>query len=267
MSLLSLFVSGILAVAPAAPAPYPALAAEAPLSTAKEEGVKPVDRVLPRKVLVFSKTAGFRHDSIPAGIVAIKKLGAANKFEVEATEDSKLFTAEKLAEFGCVIFLSTTMDVLNDEQQKAFEGFIQSGGGYVGIHAATDTEYTWPWYTRLVGGQFASHPKQQKAAIDKCECGKTHPSTDFLPDRWERFDEWYNFKKLNPDTKKLLNLDETSYKDGKMGKDHPVAWCHDFDGGRAWYTALGHTKESYSEELFLKHVTEGIFWAGRMKKN
>ena len=266
MSLLSPFISGILAVAPAAPAPSPALAAEAPLST-KEEGVKPVDRVLPRKVLVFSKTAGFRHDSIPNGIVAIKKLGAANKFEVEATEDSKLFTAEKLAEFGCVIFLSTTMDVLNDEQQKAFEGFIQSGGGYVGIHAATDTEYTWPWYTRLVGGQFASHPKQQKAAIDLLPAGEKHPSTSFLPKRWERFDEWYNFKNLNPTTSKLLNLDETSYKDGKMGKDHPVAWCHDFDGGRAWYTALGHTKQSYEEELFLKHITEGILWSGRMKKD
>lgn len=148
------------------------------------------------------------------------------------------------------------MDVLNPDQQVAFERFIQAGGGYAGVHAAADTEYEWPWYNRLVGAYFLSHPKQQKATIDVRD--KNHPSTSFLPDRWERFDEWYNYKSIMPNFRVLVTLDEKTYEGGKNGDNHPIVWYHEVDGGRAWYTGLGHTKESYVDPLFLRHLLGGI---------
>lgn len=211
------------------------------------------------KVLIFSKTAGFHHESIPDGIAAIEKLGKENNFSVDTTTNSDYFTDDNLKQYSVVIFLSTTGDVLNEAQQKAFTHFIQSGGGYVGVHAAADTEYDWPWYNKLVGAYFLSHPKQQKAVILVTD--KNHPSTSFLPDRWERFDEWYNYKSIQPDIKVLALLDESSYEGGKNGDHHPIAWYHSFDGGRAFYTGLGHTKESYSEPLFLHHLLGGIEYA------
>lgn len=211
------------------------------------------------KVLVFSKTKGFRHGSIGDGIKAMKKLGAENNFAVDASEDSSLFTIDNLLQYKAVIFLSTTGDILDGSQQKAFENYIQSGGGFVGIHAATDTEYDWPWYTRLVGGQFASHPHIQDAELECID--HDHSTTKFLPKRWKRKDEWYNFKNLSKRNKVLLNLDEKTYKGGKNGENHPAAWYKEFDGGRMFYTAGGHTNESYKEELFLRHVLEGIKYA------
>ena len=105
-------------------------------------------------VLVFSKTAGFRHDSIDEGIAAVCELAGAEGIAVDATEDAANFTAEPLGEYDAVVFLSTTGDVLNAEQQAAFEAYIQGGGGFAGIHAASDTEYDWPWYGDLVGAYF-----------------------------------------------------------------------------------------------------------------
>ncbi|HEX6683928.1 MAG TPA: ThuA domain-containing protein, partial [Candidatus Limnocylindrales bacterium] len=213
----------------------------------------------PYQVLVFSKTAGFRHDSIPAGIAAIQDLGAANGFTVVATEDGGAFTDANLAQFAAVIWLSTTGDVLDATQQASFERYIRAGGGYVGIHAASDTEYDWAWYGDLVGAYFASHPANQQAAV-KVE-DPAHPSTAGLPARWSRFDEWYNFQ-TNPrgDVHVLASLDETSYVPGAgaMGADHPTAWCHDYDGGRSWYTGGGHTIESYAEPSFRAHILGGI---------
>ncbi|MEU8236323.1 ThuA domain-containing protein [Actinoplanes sp. NPDC048967] len=213
----------------------------------------------PYSVLVFSKTAAFRHDAIPAGIAAIKQLGADNGFTVDATEDSAAFTDANLAKYRAVVWLSTTGDVLDPGQQAAFERYIQAGGGYVGIHAASDTEYSWPWYGELVGAYFASHPANQQATV-KVE-DHAHPSTAGLPERWSRFDEWYNFRS-NPrgDVHVLASLDETSYTPGAgaMGADHPTAWCRDYDGGRAWYTGGGHTIESYSDPAFLSHLLGGI---------
>jgi cytochrome c len=213
----------------------------------------------PYSVLVFSKTAGFRHDSIPAGIAAIRQLGADHGFTVDATEDSAAFTDANLAGYRAVIWLSTTGDVLDPAQQAAFERYIQAGGGYVGVHAASDTEYSWAWYGELVGAYFASHPANQQATV-KVE-DHAHPSTAGLPDRWSRFDEWYNFRS-NPrgDVHVLASLDETTYTPGAgaMGHDHPTAWCHDYDGGRAWYTGGGHTAESYAEPEFLDHLLGGI---------
>ena len=220
----------------------------------------PDDQALPApRVLVFSKTAGFRHGSIPAGIAAIKKLGQQNGFAVEATEDAAQFTDTNLARFGAVIFLNTTGDVLDENQQAAFERFIQGGGGFLGIHAAADTEYDWPWYGRLVGAYFKTHPAIQDATVIVAD--RVHPSTKHLPMRWQRRDEWYEFR-ANPRGKVhvLATLDERTYEGGGMGSDHPIAWCHDFDGGRALYTAGGHTNESYAEPAFLQHLLGGILW-------
>jgi uncharacterized protein len=210
-------------------------------------------------VLVFSKTNGYRHQSIPAGIQAIKILGDENRFSVVATEDSLAFTDENLAKYKAVIFLSTTQDVLGTEQEKALEHFIQKGGGFVGIHAATDCEYNWPWYVAMVGASFLSHPEQQMAKLIVVD--KNNPATMHLPGTWERKDEWYNFKNMNPDVHVLLKIDETSYKGGKNGDNHPMAWYHNYDGGRAFYTELGHTIESFSEPAFLQHLLGGIKYA------
>nr|WP_168202636.1 ThuA domain-containing protein [Georgenia wutianyii] len=210
--------------------------------------------------LVFSKTAGFRHGSIPAGVAAIQQLGEEHGFAVDHTEDSTAFTEENLANYDVVVWLSTTGDVLNDEQQGAFEQYIQDGGGYAGIHAASDTEYDWPWYGELVGAYFASHPPGTPNA-DVAVVDRVHPSTAHLPMRWNRTDEWYNYRE-NPrgDVHVLATLDETTYEPGNaaMGTDHPIAWCHDYDGGRSWYTGGGHTNESYSEPEFVQHILGGI---------
>jgi glucose/arabinose dehydrogenase/PKD repeat protein/type 1 glutamine amidotransferase len=210
-------------------------------------------------VLVFSKTAGFRHDSIPDGIAAIKQLGLDNGFAVDATEDATKFTDANLAKYAAVVWLSTTGDVLDANQQAAFERYIHAGGGYAGIHAASDTEYDWPWYGKLVGAYFKEHPAQQDAEVRVPD--RQHPSTSVLPKRWDRFDEWYGFQS-NPRGKVhvLATLDEKSYDPGgsAMNNDHPIAWCQNYDGGRAWYTGMGHTKESYADPTFLKHILGGI---------
>ncbi|GJM35455.1 MAG: hypothetical protein DHS20C18_44560 [Saprospiraceae bacterium] len=211
-------------------------------------------------VLIFSKTEAFRHESIEAGIVAIKKMGNEHHFAVEATEDADVFTQKELQKYQVIIFLSTTGNILNEAQQQEFQRWIQAGGGFVGIHAATDTEYDWPWYNALVGAYFSNHPPGIiEASIDVVD--PTHISTSHLPKRWTRKDEWYNFQKLIPETNKLLNLDESSYEGGNMGKEHPVAWYREYDGGRTWYTALGHAAESFSETNFLKHLWGGILYA------
>ena len=212
------------------------------------------------KVLVFSKTEGWRHASIPAGISAIEQLGLNNNFTVDATEDASVFTLSNLVNYDVVIFLSTTGDILNTAQQEAFEAYIRQGGGFVGIHAASDTEYSWPWYGQLVGAYFDSHPEIQTATIEVAD--RVHPSTKHLPEYWDRTDEWYNYKE-NPRGKVhvLATLDEDSYSGGNMGYDHPIAWMHEFDGGRSWYTGGGHTNESFSEPDFLEHILGGILYA------
>ena len=214
-------------------------------------------------VLIFSKTNGYRHQSIPAGIAAIKKLGEANKFTVETTEDSLAFTDANLSKYAAVIFLSPTMNVLGEAEQKAFENYIHKGGGFVGIHAATDCEYDWPWYVKMVGASFLSHPQQQVAKIIVKD--KNNPSTKHLPAVWERKDEWYNFKNMNPDVHVLLAIDESSYTGGKNGDNHPMALYHEYDGGRAFYTELGHTDESFSDPLYLQHLLGGIKYAMKVK--
>jgi len=221
-----------------------------------------VQPAAPPRVLVFSKTAGFRHSSIETGIAAVRKLGAENGFDVDATEDASVFTEQGLKPYRAVIFLSTTGDVLNAPQQDAFERYIRAGGGWVGVHSATDTEYDWPWYGRLAGAWFVSHPGNpnvQRGTFRVLD--KTHISTQGLPDRWEREDEFYNFRNIAPDLHVLVDIDETTYHGGTNGANHPMSWYHAFDGGRAWYTNMGHTEATFAEPLFLKHLLGGIRWA------
>ncbi|MGC4942009.1 ThuA domain-containing protein [Kribbella sp. DT2] len=213
----------------------------------------------PYQVLVFSKTAGFRHDSIPAGIQAIRELGTANGFTVTATEDSAVFTASQLAAYKAVVFLSTTGDILNAAQQAAFEGYINGGGGYVGVHAAADTEYDWPWYGQLVGAWFHSHPAIQQVTARVED--RTHVSTSHLGTTWVRTDELYNYRtNPRPNVRVLINLDESTYSGGNMG-DHPIAWYHAQGSGRSFYTGFGHTIESYADQAFRRHLLGGIQYA------
>ncbi|GAA2313432.1 hypothetical protein GCM10010149_75870 [Nonomuraea roseoviolacea subsp. roseoviolacea] len=207
-------------------------------------------------VLVFSRTTGFRHDSIAAGIQAIRNMG----FKVTATEDPGAFTTANLATYKAVTFLNTTGDVLNADQQAAFESYVKAGGGYVGVHAAADTEYDWPFYGELAGAWFSSHPATQQATI-KVE-DRANPATAHLGTTWTRTDEWYDYKSNPRATAHVLaTLDESSYSGGKMGADHPISWCKTYQGGRSFYTGLGHTPETFSEQAFLRHLKGGIAYA------
>jgi cytochrome c len=215
-----------------------------------------------KKVLVFSKTAGFRHGSIPSGQKAIMEFGKQYGFDVDTSENAAVFNEKNLKKYRLVVFLNTTGNILNAPQQIDFERFIQSGGGYVGIHAATDTEYDWPWYGKLAGGYFASHPGNPNVQNGKMiVVNKNHPSTDFMDAEFIRKDEFYDIKNFNTDVNVLVKVDEKSYKDGKMGDNHPMAWFHEYDGGRAFYTNWGHTNETFSEPVALKHIWGGMSWA------
>jgi type 1 glutamine amidotransferase len=214
----------------------------------------------PFDVLVFSKTGGFRHGSIAAGVQAVTDLGAANAFTVTATEDAGAFTTANLAQYEAVVFLNTTGDVLNGTQQTAFESYIGGGGGFVGVHAAADTEYDWPFYGELVGAYFASHPAVQEA--DVVVEDRAHPGTAHLPQRWTRTDEWYDYRaNPRPSTKVLARLDESTYSGGQMGADHPIAWCQEHAGGRSFYTGGGHTDAAYAEPAFRAQLLGGIRYA------
>lgn len=225
------------------------------------------------RVLVFSKTLGWHHTSIPNGVAAIQKLGMENNFDVDTTTDASYFNEDSLQKYSTVIFLSTTGNVLDDVQQIAFERYIKSGGGFVGIHAAADTEYDWGWYGRLLGGYFYDHPgihdtfpNVQQGVYHVMD--QTNIATKDLPKEWKRTDEFYSFKtQPASDIKILITIDESSYHGGKRMGTHPMAWFHDFEGGRSFYTALGHTEESYVDPLFLKHLLGGIKYAmGENKK-
>ncbi len=214
------------------------------------------------RVLAFTKTTGYRHDSIPAAVAALRRLGTQNGFAVDQTEDAGAFTDANLARYRVVVFLLTTGDVLDDDQQAAMQRFVEAGNGWVGVHSAADTEYDWPWYGGLLGAYFESHPAIQQATLTVVD--PTNPSTARLPAKWTRTDEWYAFQtNPRPAVHVLLTIDETTYDatGASMGADHPLAWWHDYDGGRAFYTALGHTEGSYSEPLFLAHLLGGVEWA------
>ncbi|GAB3558252.1 ThuA domain-containing protein [Spirosoma fluminis] len=210
-------------------------------------------------VLVFSKTAAFRHQSIEAGKKALAKMATEKGFGVSFTEDASQFTESNLKKYNTVVFLSTTGDVLNTEQQSSFERYIQAGGGYVGIHAATDTEYEWPWYGKLAGAYFLDHPMPNNVQKGKFIVAmKNHWATKGMPDEFERSDEFYSFKDISPKINVVLKIDDKSYTGGKNPDFHPMSWYQEYDGGRAFYTAMGHTDETFAEPLFLNHLWAGI---------
>ena len=214
------------------------------------------------RVVVFSRTAGYRHESIEAGVHAIAALGAQDGFAVEATEDGEALVT-RLAQAAAVVFLNTSGTVLDERGKQAFERFVRGGGGFVGVHAACDTEYDWPFYGALVGAYFRSHPLAlQEATVRVSDA--THPATRALPPAWQRRDEWYDFQaspRPRPGLRVLAVLDEASYEGGTMGDDHPIAWCHEQAGGRAFYTGLGHTAEGFDEPLFRAHLGGGLRYA------
>jgi type 1 glutamine amidotransferase len=222
-------------------------------------------------VLVFSKTAGWHHDSINAAVTAIQELGKKHDFTVFWTEDAnRVINDKELAKYKVVIFLLTTGDIFNDEQQASFERYIRAGGGFVGIHSATDTEYGWPWYLKMVGATFRIHPPVQTATV-KVE-NYNFPGMDRFAKRFLWTDEWYEFGTPTSDKLHyLLSVDETTYKPaadwgarGKgvgMGAFHPISWYQEYDGGRAFYTELGHLPAAYSDENFMNHIYGGIYWA------
>lgn len=217
------------------------------------------------RVLVFTKTGGWRHDSIPAGVAALEELAAENQFTVVESTDASLFNDKQLREFNAIVFLNTTLNVLDEDQELAMERFIQAGGGFVGIHAAADTEWegNWHWYRRLLGGVFAGHPSEpsnvQTARLNVVN--PDHPATADLPVTFELADEWYDFRDLYPFRNDLLTVDEKTYFQGQHGDYHPITWYHDFDGGRSFYTALGHTSEIFADETFRAILLKGLRYA------
>jgi len=214
------------------------------------------------RVLVFSKTEAYRHESIPSAHRLIRQLGESNGFAVDSTEDGSTFTEESLSGYDVVVFALTTGDVLDEAQQAAFESYIRSGGSYVGIHSASDTEYGWPWYGRLVGGYFDGHPGNPNVRNGTLHVDDGyHVSTQHLPQRWPRTDEWYDIRDFDPSVDVLITIDEATYRDSVREEAHPLAWYHSFEGGRSFYSALGHTSETYSEPLFQKFLLGGIEYA------
>lgn len=225
------------------------------------------------KVLLFTKTEGFHHESVHDGVAAVRQLASRNNFAVDWQDNGSIFNDKALANYAAVIFLNTTGNVLNDEQQAVFEKFIKSGKGFVGVHSATDTEYDWPWYTKMVGMMFKIHPQQQTAYL-KVE-DSNFPGMDRFPKKLLWTDEWYEYgERKATDLHFLLSVDEKSYDPnvkwgenvGKgMGAFHPIAWYHNYDGGRAFYTGLGHIALAYTDQTFLDHLYGGIYWAATGK--
>jgi type 1 glutamine amidotransferase len=224
-------------------------------------------------VLLFTKTAGWHHKSTNAAVSAMQKIADIHHFSIDWQENADLINDENLARFDAIVFLMTTGDILNEKQQQAMEKFIQSGKGFVGIHSAADTEYDWPWYAKMVGHQFVIHPVIQTARMTVIN--RQFPGLEYFPDTALVTDEWYEFgPKLSPDLTYLMTIDETTYdpvadwgrvKGDGMGDFHPVAWYQSYDGGRAFYTALGHMPESYTNRAFLEHIYGGLYWAATGK--
>ena len=223
---------------------------------AQDTGKNSVNPGKDLRMLVFTKTNGYRHLSIEKGVATLRELAQMGGISLDHTEDSLLFNPETLSKYQLVVFLSTTGDVLGPAQELAFRDFMEGGGSFMGVHAATDTEYDWPWYGVLVGAYFESHPEQQQASLHVVD--RDHPSTTSLPEHWSHFDEWYNFRDIQPGLNVLINLEESSYKGGANGEFHPIAWYHSNAGGRAFYTGLGHTDAAFDDPTFRKHLSGGM---------
>src|SRR4051794_22664191 len=279
---LSLLTTGL----PAGPLPLPG-PGYAPAGADPAPAASQAATAEPYKVLVVGKTLGFRHSHIDDTTNAVIKLGQEHGFTVDVwdppvpgrspgqpalTMATTPFTsAEDLAQYATILFASpvdgtnsqdpASPRLLDASELAALQGYIHHGGGYVGLHAATDTMHAVPWYSELSRGsaRFRNHPAQQQATMVVED--PNHPSTTMLPKRWSRFDEWYNYtSNPRPDVHVLLTLDESTYSGGSMGADHPISWCQNFEGGRSWYEGAGHVDSSYTDPLFLAHLLGGIEW-------
>lgn len=227
-----------------------------------------------KKVLIFTKNGlslngqkGYVHKNIPASIKALEEICKLEKIETTASEDISLFTDYNLAKYDLIIFSNANNEVFDTEEQKqAFQRYVRNGGGFIGIHSANAVERDWPWYWALVGGKFIRHAPHQK--FDVVVTDSKHPSTEFLNKKWVVDDECYYSNNLNPDIHVLLSADMTTVEDKKkseypntiFGNFFPLCWSHEFDGGRQWYTALGHDSETYKDPIFRKHLRGGILW-------
>ena len=234
-------------------------------STGVVEGENP-------KLLIFTKTRAYRHECIEPGVKAMQSWFAKRGITSIHSEDSLMFTPQKLNDFDVVMFFQTTGNVLDSLQQTAFMKYIHSGKGFVGIHSAADTEYDWPWFTELLGSRFADHPDIQSGVMIRVDSANgstaltTGIATAHLPARWTRTDEWYNFKAVPKNVHVELMADEATYTGGEMGANHPMAWYHQFDGGRAYYSAMGHTVENYQDTLLLEHFAKAVKWASGVRE-
>jgi uncharacterized protein len=225
------------------------------------------------KILVFTKTEGFRHESILEGVAAIRQMANRHNFNMDWEEKANVFTDKTLEKYACIVFLNTSGNVLNDAQQLAMEHFIKNGKGFVGVHSASNTEYDWPWYNKMVGMMFKMHPQQQTANLNILTTD--FPGMERFPKKLIWTDEWYEWESiLATDLTYLIKVDEKSYnpnakrgdRESKgMGDFHPIAWYHNYDGGRSFFTALGHIPLVYSDSLFLEHLYGGIYWAATGK--
>jgi uncharacterized protein len=219
-------------------------------------------------VLVYSGSTGYRHDSIPAAVVAVKKIAERSGYVVETTEDPEVFTAEKLARFKAIVFVSTTTDPKKPESEwftgarrDALQGFLKAGKGVVGLHAAGDSHYHWGWYGQMIGGYFERHPKGTPAGTLTVVDAK-HPATSKLPKTSTRNDEWYYYKDFDPTVRVLVTVDPKSIGEGEADVNpNAVVWSHDFGGGRVFYNGLGHTSESYDEPYMVTLITGGLAYA------
>jgi type 1 glutamine amidotransferase len=222
------------------------------------------------KILVYSGSTGFRHDSIPAAVEALKAIGAKSGYTVDASEDPEVFSADKLKQYKVLILVSTSTDPKKPESEwfvgsrrDALQGFLKDGKGVIGLHAAADSHYNWPWYGQMIGGYFERHPKgTPKGTVTVVDA--RHPATAKLPRTLERNDEWYYYKDFNPTMRVLVTIDPASIGAGEPDVNpNPLVWCHDFGGGRVFYSALGHTSESYSEPYIVNLLTGALAYAAR----
>lgn len=228
-----------------------------------------------KQLLVFTKNGkGYVHDNIASSITAIQKLGKDFSFNVDTTTNSALFTDDNLKKYDAIIFSNSNNDVFDTEDQKvALMRYIQAGGSFMGIHSAVGTERNWKWFKLMIGATFLRHPPLQPFPVYVLD--HTHPATKNLPAKWETKDECYYFKEFNPAIKVLLVKDITGIKEAAnstntkpdvFGNRYPAAWCHEFDGGKIWYTSLGHAKEDYSDPVYLSHLIEGLKWLTNKSK-
>lgn len=222
----------------------------------------------PASLLIYTAANGYVHQVTGPAAAALEEMGKKHNFTVTVSEDSTLFTPAILEKFDAVVFLNCSGDILDDTQQEAFKTYMMSGGGFIGIHGATTAENDWDWYGWMVGRYFTAHPQIQTAVIRVA--GPGHPSTWHLPERWIWTDEWYEFTPaMSEGLKVLLTVDESTYDASftsggnsytGMQPEHPVAWCQEWEGGRMFYTALGHLEGAWTDPFFLQHVYGGIWW-------